>query len=107
MEPTPIACRLTPDEVTAQLGEWERLRSSATSVVPVAGGWSMRFPTGLADEVADLARREAACCSFLDLDTTVDGDSVRLDITSSHDEAGGVIDLLVGRGGSEGDSAAG
>ncbi|MEM9036295.1 MAG: hypothetical protein AAGA99_21000 [Actinomycetota bacterium] len=94
----PIACTLSPDAATSQLGEWDRLAARATTCEPVTDGWSLTFPAALAPVVEDLASREAACCSFLTLRTTVEGDDVRLDITTEASDARQVIDLLVGKG---------
>ena len=56
----------------------------------------MVFPAGLASMIADLAEREVACCAFLDIVTTLDGDEVVLSITSDDPEAQAVIGALSG-----------
>ena len=43
----------------------------------------------------DLARRESACCGFLDLELTGFADRIRLDITSLAEGAQAVIGRLV------------
>ena len=65
----PIACSLTEDAAQRQVDEWARLRADAIAVETVAGGVEMVFPARVAATVEDLARREAACCTFLDLTT--------------------------------------
>ena len=56
----------------------------------------MVFPAGLASMIADLAEREVACCAFLDIVTTLDGEEVVVSITSDNPDAHAVIAALSG-----------
>jgi hypothetical protein len=46
----------------------------------------------------DLARREAGCCGFLDLELALNDDRLRLDITSLAPDAAPVIAVITGSG---------
>lgn len=92
----PIACSLAPDRAQDQLGEWAELRRRATSVEQLDTGVRIMAPAELAEQVRDLARREAACCAFLDIATAVRDGSVVVTITSPDPAAGPVIQLLAG-----------
>ncbi|MDH3706051.1 MAG: hypothetical protein OES57_08290 [Acidimicrobiia bacterium] len=93
----PIACTLGPDDAVAQLGEWTVLQGELVHSEPVPGGYRLVFPAGLADQVRDLARREAGCCAFLDLEVTAEAHTVAVTITSPDPQAMPVIELLAGR----------
>jgi hypothetical protein len=95
-DPAPIACTLTTKDAAAQVVEWSDLRTRMTNVVRVENGVEMDFPASLASTVRDLAEREATCCAFLALTTTMRGDHVELRITSDDPDAADVIDLLAG-----------
>lgn len=95
-KPRPIICTLSDDSAADQAQEWRDLRQRATSVEARDGGVRLVFPAEVEATVADLARREAACCAFLDLAWEgVDGEVV-LDVTSDDPEALPVIALLAG-----------
>ena len=94
----PIACTLTTKDAAAQVVEWSDLRKHMTDVARVENGVEMNFPSSLASAVRDLAEREANCCAFLSLTTTVCADHVQLRVTSDQPETAGVIDLLAGLG---------
>ena len=66
-EKIPIACTLPPDGAAAQIDEWVDLRRFALGAEALPTGARLRFPAELLDRVTDLAEREAACCSFLDI----------------------------------------
>lgn len=92
---TPIACTLTTKQAASQLDEWGELRSKASAVEEVDGGYRVTLPAS-ADAVArDLAAREAQCCAFLTLDVTSSDDSVVVTVTGPA-EAMPVIALIVG-----------
>ncbi len=92
----PIACTLTGKEARGQILEWGDLRARSREISSVAGGVQMIFPSSMIDEVEGLARRERACCSFLDIWTDVRGDLLTLQITSDDPEALDVINDVAG-----------
>ncbi len=92
----PIACTLTDVEARGQILEWGDLRTRSRGIASIAGGIQMTFPASMIDEVEGLARRERACCSFLDIRTEVRGDRLTLQITSDDPEAVDVINDLAG-----------
>jgi hypothetical protein len=95
----PIMCTLTTKDQASQALEWTDLHGKALHTEPLDGGAAMTFPAELAAGVEDLAAREATCCAFLDIVTTVDGDIVRVEITSENPDALPIIELLAGTGG--------
>ena len=92
----PIACSLTPALAEDQLLEWSELQGHATRVHAVANGARMWLPASLAPAIADLVRREAACCAFLEIVSETIGESVVMDVTSTRPDAIPVIALLAG-----------
>ncbi len=92
----PIACTLSPGGAVSQLAEWAALRSHAVADEPVPGGRRLSFPIDLAPTVEDLARREAACCAFLTIETHRAGELIRVEITSEDPAARPVIEVLTG-----------
>lgn len=92
----PIACMLTNKEASKQVLEWVDLQRLASAVDPIDGGVRMALPASLIDDVEDLARREAGCCAFLTIDTSVVGDVLTLDISSTDPDALPVISALAG-----------
>ena len=95
-EPVPIACTLTPSAAVDQALEWADLRQHTASADAVPGGARMVFPAALETRVADLVRRESACCAFLEITTTVDGDQLIVAVTSTNPDALPVISHLAG-----------
>lgn len=94
----PIACSLPARESRDQIGEWRALAERALSTEAVAGGYAVTFGLDAAQTVEDLARREAACCGFLDIQTHRTEREIRLLVRSDNAEALPVIELLVGHG---------
>ena len=92
----PITCTLDGDRAAAQLDEWAALRNVLIDSMPVPGGVRMAFPADRADAVRDLARREAACCAFLELTVAAEDDTVSVTVTSEDPQARPVIELLAG-----------
>jgi len=90
----PVACTLSEQSATDQLGEWKTLAAHARSVESIESGTRMTFAATLQDEIADLASREKACCAFLNFTTAVAGDELTLEITSDAENAQSVIDIL-------------
>ena len=90
-----VACELVPDDVAGRVAEWGRLRDEAViASEPIAGGVRLWLRASAAETARDLARREAACCGFLDLDLAEEAGRVRLDVTSSAPGAESVIAAL-------------
>lgn len=93
---TPIACTLTNSEAAEQALAWVDLQHRASAVTAIESGVRMTLPAAVLADVQDLARREADCCAFLAINTTVIGDELALDITSSNPDALPVIAALSG-----------
>ena len=93
---TPIACTLTNSEAAERALEWVDLQHRASAVTAIDSGVRMTLPAAVLDDVQDLAQREAGCCTFLAINTTVAGDELALDITSSNPHALPVIAALSG-----------
>jgi hypothetical protein len=92
-----VSCELEADDAGARTEEWRRLREEAgLGSDPIDGGTRLWLRADAREAAEDLAGREAACCGFLDLDVAVDGDRLRLDITSLAPEAAPLIALLTG-----------
>lgn len=93
---TPIACSLTDRDAGQQALEWVDLQRRATEVAAIEGGVRMTLPASLADDIEDLARREAACCAFLTITTAIVDDVLTLEISSANPDALPVIAALAG-----------
>ena len=92
----PIACSLAARDASDQVSEWQDLAYKTLTRDRVAGGFVLTFAAGNTEMVEDLARRESACCGFLDIATERFAGGIRLAVTSDNPEALPVIDLLVG-----------
>lgn len=92
----PIACTLTNDDAAKQALEWVDLQHRCSEVSAIEGGVSMTLPASLANEVADLVRREAGCCAFLTIETSVRGDVLTLEVSSPNADVLPVISALAG-----------
>jgi hypothetical protein len=92
----PIACSLPARESRDQIGEWQALIGHQVTTERVDGGYAVTYHHEVTPTVQDLARREAACCGFLDIVTTPTDYGIRLVMTSENPDALPVIDLLVG-----------
>lgn len=95
-ERQPIACSLPARESRDQIGEWRALIDHRKSTEPVKGGYAVTYDPGVTTVVQDLARRESACCGFLDIVTTPTENGVRMVMTSDNPDALPVIELLIG-----------
>ena len=92
----PIACdmstaRDTPDERLAEYGEL--FAHSLLSRERRAGAVVLAFRAGVREQVEDLARREHACCPFLDYRVETAGDEVVWTITGA-ERTGPVLDAF-------------
>lgn len=94
----PLFCSLRIDDAAAQAMEWADLQKHTVAVEPLGSGMALTFGIEVADEVEDLAAREAECCGFLSITTTRTDQTVLLEITSDHPDATPVIDAIAGVG---------
>lgn len=92
----PIACSLPARESRDQIGEWQALIEHRVTAERVDSGYAVTYHPDVTHMVQDLARREAACCGFLDIVTTPTEDGIRMIMTSANPDALPVIDLLIG-----------
>jgi len=93
---TPIVCTLANTDAARQALEWVDLQHQATAVLAIEGGVRMTLPASRLDDVEDLAHREAGCCAFLTINTSVSNDILTLDITTPNPDALPVIAALAG-----------
>jgi hypothetical protein len=91
----PIACTLSSEDARGQLDEWSELRDLCRRVERTSSGAAMWFDRAADARLRAVAEKEAACCSFLHLAVTSDGDLIRLDIASDQAGVQPVIALLV------------
>ena len=91
----PIACTLSSEDAQGQLDEWGALRDFCRRVENSPFGAAMWFDHAADALLRAVVQKEAACCSFLRLAVTSDGDLIRLDIASNQAAAQPVIALLV------------
>lgn len=92
----PIACTLTPVEAGDRRDEFRSLAEAAL-VAAERHGDELRLrlaaAPGVADEARDLARREQACCAFLDI-RVEEGEGEVVMSVGAPPEAGPVLDAL-------------
>lgn len=91
-----VACELERAEAGARATEWQRLREAGLGTDRIPCGVRLWLPSEELAAANDLARREASCCGFLDLELVHDGDSLHLDVTSLAPTATAVIACLTG-----------
>ena len=80
-----IVCTLTDDDARSRLDEYARLFAAAyvgSERTSVGMRWSLRAAPGIADWARDLAAREAACCVFLTIAVTEEGDRVLWEVSA-------------------------
>lgn len=92
----PVVCTLTDAAAAGQLLEWADLQAHASDVTVIDGGVRITLPASLAEQVTDLAQREAGCCAFLTINLAVADEHLTLDISSTNPEAFPVIAALAG-----------
>lgn len=93
----PIACSLPPAELTDRRAVWERLSERALRERrPTPSGVQLVFATeeGVEDELRELARLEARCCSFADWTVRRGDEEVVLDVTAQGEGVAAVRALL-------------
>ena len=96
---TPVVCTLSSSDAGRRVSEWSDLRRLATSTERLVDGVRFRLAAGLADDAADLAAREAQCCTFLDIRFRSTGDDVEMTITSPNPDGVPVVHLMAGLSG--------
>jgi hypothetical protein len=89
-----LACTLGSEDARAQLDEWANLRQLWRKADAKQNGMRLWFDSTAEVPLRAVAAKEAACCGFLSLEVSGDGDLVRLEITSDHADAPPVIALL-------------
>lgn len=93
--PLPIACSLPARESRDQIGEWHSLLSHQVATEQVDGGYAVTYDHDVTPMAQDLARREAACCGFLDISANPTEDGIRVVMTSENPDALPVIEMLI------------
>jgi hypothetical protein len=87
-------CTLSQDELAVRGRRWgELVDRAAVEAVPIPAGLRLRFadaPSGVEQEVRELAALETECCAFAEWAVTTAGDSVCLDITAEGDAVAAV-----------------
>lgn len=89
-----ITCNLVGAAADAQLGAWGDLGRTLRRSERVDDGLRLWFDRDAEDRLRDIAVKEKDCCPFLELDVALDGDAVRLDVTTELADARPVIDAL-------------
>ena len=91
----PIACTADAGRAEEQIAGWRALRSVGEAR-PIDGGVRLTLPLDRADEIHDLAAREAECCAFLTIGVRTDTEATIVEITSSDPDARSLITLITG-----------
>jgi hypothetical protein len=92
----PIACSLPLRDAARQAGEWTDLHDRIVRLDYADGKYVVEYPIGMADEVEDLAEREASCCAWLSIATSRQPETIRLELQSENPDARPVIEALMG-----------
>ncbi len=92
----PRACTLSAADGQAQALEWVDIRGLATSVVAIDSGVRVTFPVSVSSAVEDLAKREAACCTFLTITTATGVDEITLEVITADRDALPELSALAG-----------
>jgi hypothetical protein len=82
---TEIVCTLAADDARERFAEYDRLLAAAYVGRERAGAgmrWWLRAEPGVAEWARDLATREMACCAFLTIAVTEEGDRVRWEMSA-------------------------
>jgi len=78
-----VTCTLGSAESRDRLSQWRLLQDESGLVSHLIPNGARIWLRPEARSLAEhLARQEADCCGFLDLELTADGNGLRLDITS-------------------------
>lgn len=98
----PVVCTLTTKQLVTRRLEWQSIGDDALDRQQIDGGVALWFPAELADDVADLADREQGCCgSWLDTAVSVEGDRIRLEVTTENPDGYPVIIAMAGLAGED------
>lgn len=89
-----VICELSSSGTAVRTDEWVDLRAHVLRADRVPGGIRLWLPAELVETVRDLARRESACCGFLDLEVALETDVVRLDVTTAASAPSLLLDFL-------------
>jgi hypothetical protein len=82
-EQKPAACSLSAGDHEQRRAAWKRLSERALrDQRTTPGGMELRFAADAEDELRELARLEAECCSFADWTVHTQGDEARLEVTA-------------------------
>jgi hypothetical protein len=82
----PVACTLTPAELAAQAGRWQRLMARAmTERAETADGLRMSFrrEPGTEDELRRLVAVESECCAWADWTVDTSAGSLMLEVRTT------------------------
>jgi hypothetical protein len=89
-----VACNLGESDTAIRTEEWNQLKEQAIGTEPIPGGVRLWLPAESDGLVRDLARREALCCGFLDIEVAMQDGQMRLEITSAAPVAAPLIEFL-------------
>ena len=91
-----VACSLTHDQAMDQLGEWADLADDAIESTRRDGHLRAVLPISERARVDDLAARERACCSFLDIGVSTDeaAGTVTVTVDSPAEPADEVVSFI-------------
>jgi hypothetical protein len=83
----PIACSLSSAEAVDRTSAWAGLLDLATERQGTASGVRLRLPAdpGLVARAAELAVREAECCSFFSFTLAIDAKGAWLEVAAPPD----------------------
>jgi hypothetical protein len=82
----PVACTLTPDDLAAQAGRWQRLMARAMAGrAETAEGLRLSFrpDPGTEEELRRLVAVESECCGWADWTVEASAGTLVLDVRSS------------------------
>lgn len=92
----PIACSLPLREAASQAAEWTDLHDHVIGTERLPNGIAVTYDVEMARAVEDLVAREAACCAWLTLSTSMCREGIRVEMASDNPEAQPVIEALAG-----------
>ena len=79
----PVVCTLTRQALTERVLAWHDLAALAITAERIESGVASTYPLDLHVAIVDLAEREHDCCgSWLDAEVIVEGQHVRLELTT-------------------------
>jgi hypothetical protein len=83
----PIACSLETEQVPERLREWGAVFARVEARRPTPDGIDLRFPLDpdVLGELAAVAAKEVACCSFFTFTLTIDASAAWLAVAAPAD----------------------